>query len=91
MANATTPITRALNKQFKAALPAGCRIQAGIYGSFASVRISDPGGLLTMRIAHEVMKVAGHLFVEAKIAKYIRPMEGVNWHMDGVVSNWELV
>lgn len=90
MAKATTPITRALNKQFKTALPEGLRIQANIFGSFASIRVEDPQGVLSVKMAREISIAAGHLFVEAGMVEDIRPVSGITFHMDGVVMNWNV-
>lgn len=88
MANATTPITRYLNKQFKDRMPAGLRIQAGIAGTFLSIRIEDPEGQLSVKMAQTIVNAAGVLFKEAGLTDDIRPVQGFSYHMEGIVANW---
>lgn len=88
MANPTTPITRALNKTFKPSMPEGLRIQASVVGSFLSVRIDDPEGKVSVALADRIAREAGKLFREVDGTDDVQPMQGVNYHMGGVVINW---
>lgn len=87
MATSTTPITRALNKQFKGILPEGLRIQAGAAGSFLSIRIEDPQGLLTVALAQKVVEEAHRMFWDANMISE-RDM-GMGYWEGGVVINWK--
>lgn len=83
MANFTTPITRALNKQFAGRCP---RIQAGAYGSFLSIRIEDPDGVVSCKLAAEIVHAAHDLWFQAGMPQQDMPRPA--YHMGGVVANW---
>ena len=87
MADATTPITRTLNKVFKGSCP---KIKVSFAGSFLAVRIDDPDGVVSVKIAAEVMRAAGSMMVDAGLVSQEVPIS-FSYHMDGVVSNWALV
>jgi len=82
MADATIPVTRTLNKEFKGRCP---RIQVSFAGSFMAVRIDDPSGVVTVKMAQEVMRRAGELMKDADLVTTTTP-DSFSYHMDGVVS-----
>lgn len=86
MANWTTPITRKLNQTFKGQCP---RIQAAVYGSFLSIRMDDPEGTVSLKLAQEIAIAAGKLFVEAGACKKSTPIS-LAYHFGGVVANWSI-
>lgn len=90
MANSTTPITRTLNKEFKGRLPKGLRIQAGAEGSFLSIRIEDPDGLVSVKLARDINISADREFKVAIPEATRVPTMGPGYHMDGVVMNWSV-
>lgn len=85
-----TAVTRALNKEYKGKLPEGLRCKVAAYGSFLSVRIEDPDGLLSVKLAREIMQRAGGLLQDACKLPVCTPMQPPTYHMDGVVCNWNL-
>ena len=84
MADATTPITRNLNRIFKGFCP---KIKVSFVGSFIAVRIDDPEGVVSVKMATNVMRNAGSLLVEAGLVSQGAP-NTLSYHMEGVVSNW---
>ncbi|CAB4142609.1 hypothetical protein UFOVP1414_43 [uncultured Caudovirales phage] len=84
MADATTPITRNLNRIFKGFCP---KIKVSFVGSFMAVRIDDPEGVVSVKMATNVMRTAGSLLVEAGLVSQGTP-NTLSYHMEGVVSNW---
>lgn len=91
MANATTPITRALNKEFKGQIPEGLRCQITPVGSFISVRVDDPDGKLSVKLFSAITVSAARLLKEADLIADTSPMRGSQcYHMDGCVTTWEL-
>ena len=85
--NILRDLSRSLRKEF----PACARpIKVSVVGSFLAVRIDDPEGAISVKLADAIMISAGKRFVDLKLAKSISPLQGVRYHFDGVVANWEL-
>ncbi len=83
-------VTREVNRQFKPQLPEGLRAKVACYGSFLSLRIDDPKGLMTVALAMEMARQTGYILHSAGFSTEIGPMQGVNYHMGGVVANWQI-
>lgn len=90
MSNFTTPITRAANKQFKALLPEGLRIQVGAVGSFVSWRVEDPDGKLSVKLAGHIHEfVYDQLYAAGAVEAFRNKLGAPAYHMLGVVGTWE--
>lgn len=81
----TTQMTRTLNKEFKDLLPLGLRVQAGTAGSFLSVRIEDPDGLISIKLLDQIAQRANIIWGDMGV-KTDWPV--LSYHMGGSLINW---
>lgn len=88
MTNTFSNLTRTLNREFKAVMPVGLKVKASGFGSFLSIRIDDPAGAMTVRLAGEIVRRAGELFRAEGLTPNEQPTNGCGYHMGGVVANW---
>lgn len=86
MAKITTPVKIKLNREFKGRVST---INVDTAGSFMAVRIEDPEGIVSVKVATEVARRAGellaeHNLIDSKDQRHI----SFGYHFDGVVINW---
>lgn len=58
-------------------------------GSWMFARIHDPGGLVSVRKADQVMQAMADVFLAHGLVKSLQRTNGISYFMDGVVCNWE--
>jgi hypothetical protein len=87
--NPFTEMNREINKYF--GLSGAGRIKLSAAGSFLSMRLDDPEGLVSVKMAAAYAQMAGTFFMARGWVKHPRPMQGINYHAAGVVANWSWV
>lgn len=85
----TGAISRQLNKRFRLDLQIKneqFRCEVSGFGSFISVRVNDPGGVIPLELFQRISLEAAKLLNEAGCA--LRNYQ-TSYHMGGCVTTWE--
>ncbi len=86
MASAFTPFNRELNKKYK---HLGYKIKIGPVGSFLYLRIEDPEGVVSVKVAQEITKEVGVIMADKFRAESRAPLNGITYYDNGILANWK--
>lgn len=86
MKNPLVPVAREIRK-LHPEMPKGFVLTHA--GSFLSMRIEDPEGLVTVKAATTAVEFVGRHAHKMGLVAQIVPLQGFAYHFGGVVATWE--
>ena len=80
----------ALSRELRKVCPAptGCVMRFSVVGSFISLRVHDPDGIVTVKWMANAVICASDILWNDKQVEFWQTIQGFCYHMEGVVATW---